>query len=155
MPYEYKREEGCIQKSGKKGKFVTKKKGQEQKCWGSEEKFNSAQKARHASNSSDKKKEDNLLLDLDENEKPISEVGLRQVINFLILEFTRKKKKNISFGGGGYYDEDDYDDYYDDSHYLEAGLTYDDLEGYSDEDYFDDEDYSYYYDDDVEDDEDD
>ena len=52
MPYEYKRSQGCRQKSGDKGTYVTKKAGaKEQKCWKSKAAFDRARIARHAQES--------------------------------------------------------------------------------------------------------
>jgi hypothetical protein len=82
MPY-YKRNEDCINKSGKKGKFVTIKKSDgKRQCWKSEDAFKRARKSMSSSST---------YSEVDENlrdEKEIKE-------NTKIVSFTRAQLRQL------------------------------------------------------------
>ena len=120
MPYDYKKELGagsfCRQKSGKKGKFVTKKTGDsKQKCWKSKTAYLNSKKAQHAQGLGEydlhgelgpKNPFKNLNKKIDVNTgRPLQE--LKNYVSFQILEYYKKKKpvQSIEDPSDIYYDE--------------------------------------------------
>ena len=78
MPY-FKRNQDCTNKSGKKGKFVTiKKSNEEKKCWKSKAAFERSQSARHA------QVEDDAAND---REELIKEYSIRKLIRLYIKSY--------------------------------------------------------------------
>ena len=78
MPYEYKRQQKCKQKSGDSGNYVSKKAGAaHQKCWKSKDAFDNAASARHAKGISE-----------DDGVIPVIEIeeALRRLVRNVLVE---------------------------------------------------------------------